>query len=80
MCQDHRRSSSVCEGKWKNSLRKDTYDRPEKLLPAITNPNARYVYTEALLYLSGRNEKECQLDNESKEAFAKTKETSVNEL
>ncbi len=37
--RDRFRSSSVCEG-WKNSLRSDK-DRPERLLPAIPNPNAR---------------------------------------
>ena len=33
------RSSSVCEGQWKKSLRRERR-KPEKLLPAITNPNA----------------------------------------
>jgi hypothetical protein len=27
--------------KFKNSFRKDNYGKPEKLLPAITNPNAK---------------------------------------
>ena len=38
---DHKnvRSSSVCEGQWKKSLRTEKR-RQEKLLPAITNPNA----------------------------------------
>ena len=40
-CDHHNRvrSSSVCEGQWKKSLRKER-KRPEKLLPAITNPSA----------------------------------------
>ena len=40
-CDHHKnvRSSSVCEGQWKKSLRTEK-KRQEKLLPAITNPNA----------------------------------------
>ena len=33
---DRTRSSSVCEGQWKRSLRRE---KPERLLPAITNPS-----------------------------------------
>ena len=36
-----RRNSSVSEGAWKNSLRQNLYEKPEKLLPAIPNPSAR---------------------------------------
>ena len=75
-CDHHNRvrSSSVCEGQWKKSLRRER-KRPEKLLPAITNPNASRTNGAGIAGASATHSARGTLNGGNTIAFPKPKST-----